>query len=98
MSPYAVGAPRDRAGPSSSTRPHLIYLVLVGVIVVSAVLTAVEGRNFFSQGNIWAVLTAYERARPGSRSARPSSSSSAAWTCWVPYVVSLATVIAGRRE
>lgn len=36
----------------------LIYLVLVGVIVISAVLTAVEGRNFFSQGNIWAVLTA----------------------------------------
>ena len=32
----------------------LIYLVLVGVIIVSTVLTALEGRNFFSQGNIWA--------------------------------------------
>lgn len=36
----------------------LIYLVLVGVVVISVVLTGIEGRNFFSQGNIWAVLTA----------------------------------------
>ncbi|SEC67524.1 monosaccharide ABC transporter membrane protein, CUT2 family [Nocardioides exalbidus] len=45
--------PRERL---SSTQ--LIYLVLVGVVAVSIALTANEGRNFFSQGNIWAILTA----------------------------------------
>ena len=53
---------RRRAGrPRGAKRldsTALIYLVLVGAIVVAAVLTSLQGRNFFSQGNIWAVLTA----------------------------------------
>ena len=59
--------PRDSVRRRRAARPRgsrqldstaLIYLVLVAVIAVSAVLTGIEGRNFFSQGNIWAVLTA----------------------------------------
>ena len=46
----------SRSRQLSSTA--LIYLVLVGVVIASAVLTGMEGRNFFSQGNIWSVLTA----------------------------------------
>ena len=71
----------------------LIYLVLVGVIIVSAVLTAVEGRNFFSQGNIWAVLTAMSvlgLISIGQTLVILVGSLDLS----VPYVVSLATVIA----
>lgn len=35
----------------------LVYLALLGVVVVGAVLTASSGRNFFSAGNIIAILT-----------------------------------------
>lgn len=35
----------------------LVYLALLGVVVAGAVLTAVSGRNFFSNGNIVAILT-----------------------------------------
>ena len=35
----------------------LVYLALLGVVVVGAVLTASSGRNFFSTGNIIAILT-----------------------------------------
>ena len=71
----------------------LIYLVLVGVIVVSAVLTAMEGRNFFSQGNIWAVLTAMSvlgLIAVGQTLVILVGSLDLS----VPYVVSLSTVIA----
>jgi ribose transport system permease protein len=44
------------------TRPRLtttaiVYLVLAGVIVVGAVLTATTGRSMFTPGNISAILT-----------------------------------------
>ena len=71
----------------------LIYLVLVGVVIVSAVLTAVEGRNFFSQGNIWAVLTAMSvlgLISIGQTLVILVGSLDLS----VPYVVSLATVVA----
>src|SRR5690349_23885227 len=71
----------------------LIYLVLLGVVVVSAVLTAVQGRNFFSQGNVWAVLTAMSvlgLIAIGQTLVILAGSLDLS----VPYVVSLATVIA----
>jgi ribose transport system permease protein len=71
----------------------LIYLVLVGVIIVSTVLTALEGRNFFSQGNIWAVLTAMSvlgLISIGQTLVILVGSLDLS----VPYVVSLATVVA----
>ena len=71
----------------------LIYLVLVGVIIVSTVLTALEGRNFFSQGNIWAVLTAMSvlgLIAIGQTLVILVGSLDLS----VPYVVSLATVVA----
>ena len=71
----------------------LIYLVLVGVVVASAVLTAVEGRNFFSQGNIWGVLTAMSvlgLISIGQTLVILVGSLDLS----VPYVVSLATLIA----
>ncbi len=50
-----AGAPRVRQALGSTA---LIYLVLAVVVAGSAVLTRLEGRNFFSQGNTWAILTA----------------------------------------
>lgn len=54
-------------GPARRSRPALarpaltstgiVFIVLALVIVASAVLTAVAGRNFFSPGNISAILT-----------------------------------------
>ena len=71
----------------------LIYLVLVVVVVGSAVLTAVEGRNFFTQGNIWAVLTAMSvlgLIAIGQTLVILVGSLDLS----VPYVVSLATLVA----
>ncbi|NYE37503.1 ribose transport system permease protein [Nocardioides cavernae] len=82
--------PRNTGGLSSTS---LIYLVLVGVIAASVVLTAIEGRNFFSQGNIWAVLTAMSvlgLIAIGQTLVILVGSLDLS----VPYVVSLATVIA----
>lgn len=45
-----------RGGRLSST--GLVLVVLVGAIVLGAVLTASVGRNFFSAGNVSAILTA----------------------------------------
>ncbi|MGF9762794.1 ABC transporter permease [Microvirga sp. 0TCS3.31] len=89
---------RRRAGRPKADRRRLdstglIYLVLVGVIAVSAVLTGIEGRNFFSQGNIWAVLTAMSvlgLISIGQTLVILVGSLDLS----VPYVVSLATVIA----
>lgn len=47
---------RARLGALDST--GIVYLVLLGTIVLGAVLTATAGRNFFSSGNISAILTA----------------------------------------
>lgn len=47
--------PRSRA-PMTTT--GIIYVVLALVVVIGAVLTATQGRNFFSVGNISAILTA----------------------------------------
>lgn len=85
-------AARPRGGQQLGSTA-LIYLVLLGVVVVSAVLTAVEGRNFFSQGNIWAVLTAMSvlgLIAIGQTLVILVGSLDLS----VPYVVSLATVIA----
>src|SRR6478609_11086752 len=83
--------PKDAKRRLGSTA--LIYLVLAGVVVASVVLTAVEGRNFFSQGNIWAVLTAMSvlgLIAIGQTLVILVGSLDLS----VPYVVSLATVIA----
>ncbi|MBC2933888.1 ABC transporter permease [Nocardioides sp. zg-1228] len=94
--------PRDPARRSRAARPRgarrldstaLIYLVLLVVVVASALLTAVEGRNFFSQGNTWAVLTAMSvlgLIAIGQTLVILVGSLDLS----VPYVVSLATVIA----
>ncbi|HEX5916245.1 MAG TPA: ABC transporter permease [Nocardioides sp.] len=85
-------AARPRGGQQLGSTA-LIYLVLLGVVVASAVLTAVEGRNFFSQGNIWAVLTAMSvlgLIAIGQTLVILVGSLDLS----VPYVVSLATVIA----
>jgi ribose transport system permease protein len=94
--------PRDSVRRRRAARPRgarqldstaLIYLVLVAVIAVSAVLTGIEGRNFFSQGNIWAVLTAMSvlgLISIGQTLVILVGSLDLS----VPYVVSLATVIA----
>ena len=85
-------AARPRGGQQLGSTA-LIYLVLLGVVVVSVVLTAVEGRNFFSQGNIWAVLTAMSvlgLIAIGQTLVILVGSLDLS----VPYVVSLATVIA----
>jgi ribose transport system permease protein len=94
-SPEAVRR-RRAARPGGARRLEstgLIYLVLVGVVVVSAVLTAVQGRSFFSQGNIWAVLTAMSvlgLIAIGQTLVILAGSLDLS----VPYVVSLSTVIA----
>ena len=83
--------PKSERGRLGST--GLIYLVLVGVIAVSVVLTGVEGRNFFSQGNVWAVLTAMSvlgLIAIGQTLVILVGSLDLS----VPYVISLATVIA----
>ncbi|ANS78339.1 Ribose ABC transport system, permease protein RbsC [Serinicoccus hydrothermalis] len=43
--------------PTRLTSTGIVYLVLVLVVVLGAVITGVEGRNFFSGGNISAILT-----------------------------------------
>ena len=71
----------------------LIYLVLVVVVVVSVGLTAMEGRNFFSQGNVWAILTAMSvlgLIAIGQTLVILVGSLDLS----VPYVVSLATLVA----
>ena len=83
--------PKSERGRLGST--GLIYLVLVGVIAVSVVLTGIEGRNFFSQGNVWAVLTAMSvlgLISIGQTLVILVGSLDLS----VPYVISLATVIA----
>ncbi len=86
-------AARPKAERRRLDSTALIYLVLVGVVAVSAVLTGVEGRNFFSQGNVWAVLTAMSvlgLIAIGQTLVILVGSLDLS----VPYVVSLATVIA----
>lgn len=82
--------PRTRRHLSSEA---LIYLVLVGVVVAGAVLTGIEGRNFFSQGNLWAVLTAMSvlgLIAIGQTLVILAGSLDLS----VPYVVSLSTLVA----
>ncbi|RYB93005.1 ABC transporter permease [Nocardioides oleivorans] len=88
---------RRAARPKGARRrldsTQLIYLVLVGVVAVSIALTANEGRNFFSQGNIWAILTAMSvlgLIAIGQTLVILVGSLDLS----VPYVVSLATLVA----
>ena len=86
-------AARPRSASSGLSSTALIYVVLVVVVAASAVLTAVEGRNFFSQGNVWAVLTAMSvlgLIAIGQTLVILVGSLDLS----VPYVVSLATVVA----
>jgi ribose transport system permease protein len=46
-----------RRRPRRLDTTALVYLALLGVVVVGAVLTAASGRNFFSTGNLIAILT-----------------------------------------
>lgn len=56
MSTLAAPARRPRLAGLTST--GIVLAVLVGAVVLGTVLTAVEGRNFFSTGNLRDVLTA----------------------------------------
>ena len=85
-------APRARRG-AGLTSTQIVYLVLALVVVVSAVLTAIQGRSFFSQGNIWAVLTSMSvlgLIAIGQTLVILAGSLDLS----VPYVVSLATLVA----
>ena len=78
---------RARLGTVTSTA--IVYGVLLVAIVVGAILTAANGRNFFSVGNIDNILTTHQhpglhRHRPDAgdpRSAR-STSRCRSWSAW----------------
>lgn len=57
-STHAASRPRlaERLGRLTST--GIVLVILAGAIVLGAVLTALEGRNFFSTGNVRDILTA----------------------------------------
>lgn len=52
-----MSAVTGRASRVPLTSTGIVFVVLVVVIVLSAVLTAVAGRNFFSPGNVSTILT-----------------------------------------
>ncbi|GAA1735912.1 ABC transporter permease [Aeromicrobium alkaliterrae] len=79
------------AGPSSTV---IVYLVLLAVVVVGAILTATADRNFFSGGNVAAILTATSilgLVAIGQTLVILVGSLDLS----VPYVVSLASIIGG---
>ncbi len=90
----------SRRAPVTTT--GIIYVVLALVVVVGAVLTATQGRNFFSPDNVAAILTATSVLgfiAIGQTLVILSGSLDLS----VPYVVSLASlvgggVMAGRSE
>jgi ribose transport system permease protein len=52
-------APRRRAAvPRTLTSTGIVLIVLLAAVILGTILTAVEGRNFFSTGNLRAILTA----------------------------------------
>lgn len=55
MSGVAGSRPARRNVPLTST--GIVYIVLAVAVVAGAMLTAAEGRNFFSTGNVSAILT-----------------------------------------
>lgn len=55
MSTLAESGARRRIQDLDSTT--LVYVVLVATIIIGAILTSLEGRNFFSLGNIASILT-----------------------------------------
>jgi ribose transport system permease protein len=72
----------------------LVYLALLGVVVVGAVLTAASGRNFFSTGNIIAILTLMSTlgfVAIGQTLVIIVGSLDLS----VPYVISLASIVGG---
>ena len=58
MSATATATPGLRARLGSLSSTAIVYLVLLVAIAVGAALTATVGRNFFSSGNVSAILTA----------------------------------------
>lgn len=83
---------RLRQVPLTST--GIVYLVLLVAIVIGVILTAQQGRNFFSTGNITAVLTATSVLgfiAVGQTLVILGGSLDLS----VPFVVSLASVVAG---
>src|SRR5690625_7505590 len=49
---------RGRMRGIALTSTGIVYLVLLAAVVVGVILTAEQGRNLFSTGNITAILTA----------------------------------------
>lgn len=81
-----------RSIPLTST--GIVYLVLLATIIIGVVLTAQQGRNFFSTGNITAILTATSvlgLIAVGQTLVILGGSLDLS----VPFVVSLASVVAG---
>lgn len=50
--------PTARRGLPALTSTGIVGLVLIGAVVLGTVLTGIEGRNFFSTGNLRDILTA----------------------------------------
>ncbi|HLS26120.1 MAG TPA: ABC transporter permease [Beutenbergiaceae bacterium] len=76
------------------TSTGIVYLVLLAAVVVGVILTAQQGRNFFSTGNITAILTATSvlgLIAVGQTLVILGASLDLS----VPFVVSLASVVGG---
>ncbi len=91
----SVTGPGRRAGrrPQLSST-QLVYLVLAGIVVVAATLTAGQGRNFVSQGNLWTIftgMTVLGFIAVGQTLVILAGSLDLS----VPYVASLTTLVAG---
>lgn len=92
MTTVTTPAPRRARKPLTST--GIVFIVLVLAIVAGAVLTATAGRNFFSPGNITAILTGT------SILGFVAIGQTLVVLCGsldlsVPYVVSLSSLVAG---
>lgn len=96
MSATTAVARRRAARPRTRRRldsAALIWLVLAVVVIASVAITAGHGRNFFSQGNLWGILTAMSvlgLIAIGQTLVILAGSLDLS----VPYVVSLSTLIA----
>ena len=85
---------RGRMRGIALTSTGIVYLVLLAAVVVGVILTAQQGRNFFSTGNITAILTATSvlgLIAVGQTLVILGASLDLS----VPFVVSLASVVGG---
>lgn len=91
MTAVTSGRGRRRSLPTTA----IVYLALAGVVAVGAVLVAVAGRNFFSDGNIRDILTGMSvlgLVAIGQTLVILSASLDLS----VPYVVSLSSLVAAE--